>query len=154
MAPPKALNDQGEPKARAWEGHAGRRRRGAGFAGETIEHAADPGTIARKAYTYCPVLIGGPLLFMVGGLLAKLAVFERWAMPRMIGVVALAGLWFVVPMTTPLGLAAMTTGAMGAVPAWETAAGARAASSSYFAGLRSCLVWKKRTTRMSVARRA
>ena len=69
------------------------------------------------------VLIGGPLLFMIGGLLAKLAVFGRWAAPRIVGVVVLAGLWFVVPMTTPLGLAAMTTGVLLAVAMWETVAG-------------------------------
>ncbi|WP_298161420.1 low temperature requirement protein A [Brevundimonas sp.] len=120
-------------------------------ASEVIANADDPGKLARRAYTYCPilivagiivtavgdelalmhptgpvaietaaVLIGGPLLFMIGGLLAQLAVFERWAMPRVIGVVALAGLWFVVPMTTPLGLAALTTAVMVAVAAWET----------------------------------
>ena len=122
-------------------------------ASEVIATADDPGKIARKAYTYCPilivagiivtavgdelslmhpgghvapeaaaVLIGGPLLFMVGGLLAKLAVFERWAMSRVIGAAALAGLWFIVPMTTPLGLAAMTTGVMVVVAGWETLA--------------------------------
>jgi len=120
-------------------------------ASEVIEHADDPGKLARRAYTYCPilivagiivtavgdelslmhptghvateaaaVLIGGPLLFMLGGLLAKLAVFETWAMPRIVGVVALASLWFAVPMTTPLGLAAMTTAVMVAVAGWET----------------------------------
>lgn len=123
-------------------------------ASEVISAADDPGKLARRAYTYCPilmvagiivtavgdelslmhptghvaveaaaVLIGGPLLFMIGGLLAKLAVFGRWAAPRIVGVVALAALWFVVPVTTPLGLAAMTTGVLLAVAAWETVAG-------------------------------
>jgi low temperature requirement protein LtrA len=123
-------------------------------ASEVITNADDPGKLARRAYTYCPilivagiivtavgdelslmhptghvspetalVLIGGPLLFMIGGLLARLAVFERWAVSRIVGVVALAALWFVVPMTTPLGLAAMTTGGMLAVAGWETLAG-------------------------------
>lgn len=120
-------------------------------ASEVIEHAADPGKLARRAYTYAPilivagiivtavgdelslmhptgpvatpaaaVLIGGPLLFMVGSLLARLAVFETWAMSRVVGVVALAALWFVVPLTTPLGLAAMTTAVLLGVAAWET----------------------------------
>lgn len=120
-------------------------------ASRVIVSADDPGKLARRAYTYCPilivagiivvavgdeltlmhptghvateaavVLIGGPLLFMIGGLLARLAVFERWAAPRIVGVVALAALWFLVPMTTPLGLAAMTTAVMVAVAAWET----------------------------------
>lgn len=123
-------------------------------ASEVIAGAADPGKLARRAYTYCPilivagiivtavgdelslmhptghvdieaaaVLIGGPLLFMIGGLLAKLAVFETWATPRIVGVAALAALWFVVPMTTPLGLAAMTTAVLVAVAAWETLGG-------------------------------
>ncbi len=123
-------------------------------ASEVIAGAADSGKLARRAYTYCPilivagiivtavgdelslmhptgpvgpeaaaVLIGGPLLFMIGGLLARLAVFETWAMPRAVGVAALAGLGFVVPMTTPLGLAAMTMAVMAAVAAWETLAG-------------------------------
>ena len=60
---------------------------------------------------------------MLGGLLAKLAVFETWAAPRIVGAVALAGLWFAVPMTTPLGLAAITTAVMVAVAGWETLAG-------------------------------
>jgi low temperature requirement protein LtrA len=120
-------------------------------ASEVISNADDPGTLARRAYTYCPilivagiivtavgdelslvhpsghvapataaVLIGGPLLFMAGGLLAKFAVFERWSIPRLIGCVAIAALWFVVPLTTPLGLAALTTGVLVVVAAWET----------------------------------
>lgn len=125
-------------------------------ASSVIEKADDPGKLARRAYTYCPivivagiivtavgdelslmhptghvsgemaaVLIGGPLLFMIGGLLAKLAVFERWSMPRIVGAVALAALWFVVPFTTPLSLAAMATGVLVAVAAWETRANGR-----------------------------
>ncbi|CAN5287883.1 hypothetical protein BH09PSE1_BH09PSE1_25490 [soil metagenome] len=120
-------------------------------ASAVIEKAQDPGKLARRAYTYCPiiivagivvtavgdelsmahpsghvsgemaaVLIGGPLLFMIGGLLAKLAVFETWAVPRVAGCVALAALWFVVPFVTPLILAALTTAVLIAVAGWET----------------------------------
>ena len=120
-------------------------------ASEVISHSDDAGALARRAYTYCPilivagiivtavgdelslvhpsgpiapataaVLIGGPLLFMVGGLMAKLAVFERWSMPRLVGCVAIAALWFAVPLVTPLGLAALTTAVLVAVAAWET----------------------------------
>ncbi|HEX8470913.1 MAG TPA: low temperature requirement protein A [Brevundimonas sp.] len=66
------------------------------------------------------VLIGGPLLFMIGGLLAKVAVFGRWSVPRTVGCIAIAALWLAVPLTTPLGLAALTTGVLIAVAAWET----------------------------------
>jgi low temperature requirement protein LtrA len=120
-------------------------------ASEVISKADNPGVLARRAYTYCPilivagiivtavgdelslvhpsshvapetaaVLIGGPLLFMVGGLLAKFAVFERWSIPRLVGGMAIAALWFAVPLATPLGLAALTTGVLVAVAAWET----------------------------------
>ena len=123
-------------------------------ASEVIANADDPGKIARRAYTYCPilivagiivtavgdelslmhptgpiahetavVLISGPMLFMIGTLLAEKAVFGRWAQPRVGGLVALNALWLVVPMTTALGLAAMTTAVMVAVAAWETQAG-------------------------------
>lgn len=120
-------------------------------ASDVIASSDDPGKLARRAYTYCrilivggiivtavgeelslmhpagrvgpqaaAVLIGGLLLFMIGGLLARLAVFERWAVARLIGSVALAAPWLVVPLTTPLGLAAMTTSVMLCVAAWET----------------------------------
>jgi low temperature requirement protein LtrA len=120
-------------------------------ASEVISHTDDTGAMARRAYTYCPilivagiivtavgdelslahpsghlasataaVLIGGPLLFMVGGLLAKLAVFGRWSIPRVVGCVALAALWFAVPYVTPLVLAALTTAVLIAVAGWET----------------------------------
>jgi low temperature requirement protein LtrA len=120
-------------------------------ASEVISHSDDAGALARRAYTYCPiliiagiivtavgdelslvhpaghiapetaaVLIGGPLLFMGGGLLAKFAVFGRWSVPRLAGCVALAALWFAVPLATPPGLAALTTCVLVAVAAWET----------------------------------
>lgn len=120
-------------------------------ASDVISHAVDPGKLARRAYTYCPivivagiivtavgdelslvhpaghiapevaaVLIVGPLLFMVGTLLAVFAVFERWSIPRLIGCVAITALWFVVPFATPLGLAAGSTTIMVLVAAWET----------------------------------
>lgn len=39
------------------------------------------------------LLPGEARLFMIGGLLAQLAGFDRWAMPRVAGIVALAALW-------------------------------------------------------------
>ena len=123
-------------------------------ASEVITNAEDPGKLARRAYTYCPivivagiivtavgdelalvhpsghvssqtavVLIGGPLLFLIGGMMAKLAVFERWALPRLIGAGALAALWFAAPLVTPLGLASLATGVLVLVAAWETFTG-------------------------------
>lgn len=120
-------------------------------ASDVISKAEDPGTLARRAYTYCPilivagiivtavgdelslvhptghvepataaVLIGGPLLFMIGGLLAKFAIFVRWSIPRVVGCLALAALWFAVPFVTPLILAALTTAVLVVVAGWET----------------------------------
>lgn len=66
------------------------------------------------------ILIGGPLLFMVGGLLAKLTVFGRWSFPRIVGCIAIAAIWLIVPLTTPLGLAGLTTGVLMVIAAWET----------------------------------
>ena len=127
-------------------------------ASEIIAHAADPGKLARKAYTYCPIIIvagiivsavgdelslahpsghlgiataavviGGPLLFMLGGLLATKAVFGKWSVPRLLGAIALALLWFAVPVLKPLALAMCTTGMLVAVAAWETFAKTRGA---------------------------
>lgn len=66
------------------------------------------------------VLIGGPLLFMVGSLTAKYAVWGKWSPVRMAGVVGLAALSLIVPYVTPLALAASATGALIAVAGWET----------------------------------
>ena len=73
------------------------------------------------------VLIGGPLLFMIGGLLAKVAVFGRWSLPRIVGAFGIAALWFVVPFATPLALAGLSTGILVLVGAWETFAVPRTA---------------------------
>ena len=66
------------------------------------------------------VLIGGPLVFLIGGVLIRLAVFGRWALGRTAGVVALAGLGVITPFMTPLMLAASSTLVLIAVAAWET----------------------------------
>ncbi|MFN4092041.1 MAG: low temperature requirement protein A [Brevundimonas sp.] len=66
------------------------------------------------------VLIGGPLLFMVGSLTAKYAVWGKWSPVRMAGVVGLAALALIVPYVTPLGLAASATAVLIAVAGWET----------------------------------
>jgi low temperature requirement protein LtrA len=120
-------------------------------ASEVIASSDDPGAIARRAYTYCPilivagiivsavgdelslahpsghvepataiVLIGGPMLYLIGGLLAKLAVFGRLSTHRATGVAALAALIFVAPFMSPLGLAASAAAVLLAVAIWET----------------------------------
>lgn len=66
------------------------------------------------------VLIGGPLLFMIGSLTAKYAVWGRWSPARLAGVVGLAGLALIVPYVTPLALAASATAVLIAVAGWET----------------------------------
>lgn len=117
---------------------------------EEITHAADPGRMARAAYTYGPILIvagivttavgdelllahpeghvspqaaalliGGPLLFMLGGLTAKYAMWGKWSPARLGGVAALAALFLIVPYVTPLTLAASATGVLIAVAGWE-----------------------------------
>ncbi len=66
------------------------------------------------------VLIGGPLLFLIGAQAFKLAAFGAWSPSRLSGIAALAGLAFVVPWATPLMLAAAGTTVLVAVAAWET----------------------------------
>ncbi|MES2835563.1 MAG: low temperature requirement protein A [Pseudomonadota bacterium] len=66
------------------------------------------------------VLIGGPLLFMIGSLTAKYAVWSRWSPVRVAGVVGLGALALIVPYVTPLGLAASATAVLIAVGGWET----------------------------------
>lgn len=122
-------------------------------ASEVIAHAADSGRVARRAYTYAPilvvagiivtavgdelslshpdgyltdpmaaVLIGGPLLFLIGALVFKAAAFGRWSSARLAGIAVLAGLGFAVPWMTPLTLAGAGTAVLLGVAAWETAA--------------------------------
>lgn len=66
------------------------------------------------------VLIGGPLLFMIGGVVSKFAVWGRWSPVRMAGAAGLALLALVVPYVTPLGLAASATAVLIAVAGCET----------------------------------
>lgn len=120
-------------------------------ASEAISGSADPGALARRAYTYAPiiliagiivtavgdelvlahplgpvavstalVLIGGPLLFLIGTSVAEACVWGRWPLQRLAGAVVLAALWLALPMLTPLALAATTTAVLVVVAAWET----------------------------------
>ena len=120
-------------------------------ASDVIAHAQDTGRVARRAYTYAPilvvagiivtavgdemslshpggaidfataaVLIGGPMLFLIGAQVFKLAAFGLWSPSRLAGIGVLGGLTFAVPMLTPLGLAVCATSVLVAVGAWET----------------------------------
>lgn len=66
------------------------------------------------------VLIGGPLLFLTGAQVFKLAAFGTWSPSRLSGIAALCALVFTVPLLTPLGLAAASTAVLIGVGAWET----------------------------------
>lgn len=120
-------------------------------ASQTIAKAEDPGQLARRAYTYSPLLIvagiivtavadelvlahpgghvslqagltliGGPFLFLMGTVVAVYALWGKIAWARLSGCLLLAGLWLVLPMMTPLTLAAGTTAVLLGVGLWET----------------------------------
>lgn len=120
-------------------------------ASDVITKAKDTGRVARRAYTYAPilvvagivvtavgdemslshpggaidfamaaVLIGGPMLFLVGAQVFKLAAFGLWSPSRLGGIGMLGALTLAVPVLTPLGLAVCATGVLVAVGAWET----------------------------------
>lgn len=120
-------------------------------ASDLIAGSEDTGRMARRAYTYAPILvvagivvtavgdemslshpdgpvgfamaaivIGGPMMFLIGAQVFKLAAFGMWSPPRLSGIAALAGLTLAVPLFTPLGLAMAATAVLVAVGAWET----------------------------------
>ena len=120
-------------------------------ASDVIAHSSDTGRVARRAYTYAPILvvagivitavgdelslshpngpvdfatagivIGGPLLFLIGAQAFKLAAFGMWSPSRLAGIAALAALSFALPLLTPLGLAMAATAVLAGVGAWET----------------------------------
>ena len=122
-------------------------------ASELFVGSDDTGRVARRAYTYAPilvvagivvtavgdemslshpdgaigfaaaaVLIGGPMLFLIGAQMFKLAAFGVWSPSRLTGIAALAALALVAPLSTPLGLAMAATSVLVGVGAWETLA--------------------------------
>lgn len=126
-------------------------------ASDLIAHSSETGRVARRAYTYAPilvvagivitavgdemslshprgvidfpmaaVLIGGPLLFLIGAQVFKLAAFGLWSPSRLSGIAALGALSFAVPLLTPLGLAVCATAVLVGVGVWETVARHRA----------------------------
>ncbi|MBI1685324.1 low temperature requirement protein A [Caulobacter hibisci] len=67
-------------------------------------------------------LIGGPLLFLLGGTLFKKAIFRIWSPSRVAGMAALALLALVAMSVSPLVLSLLTTAVLLAVAAWESLA--------------------------------
>ena len=65
-------------------------------------------------------ILGGPVLFLLGVTLFKLAVFRRWSRSRLTGLAALAALCPFALMMSPLALSVAATGVMIAVAAWES----------------------------------
>ncbi|MGH7018920.1 MAG: low temperature requirement protein A [Brevundimonas sp.] len=127
-------------------------------AAETFAHAADPGAVARRAYTYCPivvvagivvtavgdelalvhptspmatataaVLIGGPLLFLLGTSLSILAVWGKTAWPRVAGMAALIAAALASPLLAPVALTMTSTAILVLVAIWESAISPREA---------------------------
>ncbi|KRA57857.1 hypothetical protein ASD79_16225 [Caulobacter sp. Root655] len=67
-------------------------------------------------------LIGGPFLFLLGGLLFKKAVFQLWSPSRGAGMAALTGLAAVSLTISPLVLSVATTLVLVGVSVWESLA--------------------------------
>ena len=65
------------------------------------------------------VLIGGPVLFLVGAVLFKLAVFKYWSIPRLIGLTLMLTLYPLAGGLSPLLLSTAGTCIMIALAAWE-----------------------------------
>jgi low temperature requirement protein LtrA len=121
---------------------------------ETISHAADPGAIARRTYTYCPiivvagivvtavgdelalahplgaagaanaaVLIGGPMLFLLGTALSIYSIWGKVAWPRVAGVAALGAALLFGQGLSPLALTMTSTVILVLTAIWESVAG-------------------------------
>ena len=121
---------------------------------ETISHAADPGAIARRTYTYCPiivvagivvtavgdelalahplgaagaanaaVLIGGPMLFLLGTALSIDSIWGKVAWPRVAGVAALGAALLFGQGLSPLALTMTSTVILVLTAIWESVAG-------------------------------
>lgn len=66
------------------------------------------------------LVLGGPALFLAGGLWFKYAVFGVISRSRSIGVLLLGGAAFVAPHVPPLALSATATAILALVAVWET----------------------------------
>ncbi len=71
-------------------------------------------------FAMAAVLIGGPVLFLIGAQAFKYAAFGLWSPSRLSGIAVLGLLAFAVPLLTPVGLAMAATAVLVAVGAWET----------------------------------
>jgi len=65
-------------------------------------------------------LIGGPFLFLLGGVLFKRAVFQRWSASQLAGLLVLAALAPLSSMLNPLALSIATTLVLIGVSVWES----------------------------------
>jgi len=123
-------------------------------AAETFVHASDPGAIARRVYTYCPiivvagivvtavgdelalahplgattmattaVLLGGPLLFLLGTSLSILAIWGRIAWPRVAGIGLLIAAALASPLLPPLAVTLVSTAVLVLAAIWESVEG-------------------------------
>ena len=73
---------------------------------------ADPAAIG--------LILGGPALFLAGGLWFKHSIFKVMSAPRAGGLALLAAAALVSPRLTPLALSAVATAVLGLVATWET----------------------------------
>ena len=72
------------------------------------------------SFATAAIVIGGPMVFLIGAQAFKVGAFGVWSPARLTGIAALAALVLVVPLLTPLGLAMATTAVLTGVGAWET----------------------------------
>ena len=117
---------------------------------QTISHSADPGRLARLAYTYIHVVLvagiivgavadefvlahpvghahagtalavlGSAMLYLLGNLLFKWAIFGRPRPAHAVGLVVLAGAWLLAGDLPALVVSALTTGVLCGTAAWE-----------------------------------
>jgi len=81
----------------------------------TIAHPGGHASVATTA-----TVLAGPALFLAGHALSKRVVFGRVSVPRLLAIVALAGLWPLGPALSPLLLASVATLVVAAVAVSDT----------------------------------
>jgi low temperature requirement protein LtrA len=92
-------------------------------AGIVVSAVGDELTLAHPSgqtdWSVALVLVGGPALFLLGATLFKLAVFDLWPWPRLVGLAILAAVLAVATNLTPLMLSIATTLVLVAVGVYE-----------------------------------
>jgi low temperature requirement protein LtrA len=78
-----------------------------------VAHPLDP--VKAK---YAAVLVGGPLVYLLGNALFKRVVYGRFPLSHVIGMGALLALWPVLPSVSLLAAGALTTAVMVLVTVW------------------------------------